>query len=61
MEEVVKRTGVVNCLHRIGQVLTEMPESAEKAAILEIWLDQVESILRPDLEQFETTISVSQS
>ena len=59
MEEVVKRTGVVNCLHRIGQVLTEMPESPEKMALLEVWLDQAEAILRPDLEQFGTTISAS--
>jgi hypothetical protein len=61
MEEVVNRTGVVNCLQRIGQIIAEMPESTERAAILDVWLDQAETILRPDLEQAGIIISVSPS
>lgn len=61
MEAVVYRTGVVNCLQRIGQIIAEMPESTERAAILEVWLDQTEAILRPDLEQAGPIISASPS
>lgn len=60
MDEVVKRTWVVNCLHRIGQILTEMPDSPEKGALLQIWLDQAGAILRPDLELPEAGCGVSQ-
>lgn len=59
MEELVKRTGVVHCLQRMGHIIAEMPESTERAAILDIWLVQAEAILRPDLEQAGTAIFAS--
>jgi hypothetical protein len=53
MDEVVNRTKTINCLQRIGHIIVEMPESAEKQGILMAWVAQTEPILLQALEASE--------